>query len=107
MNSDPNNPPSEWGGFVEGVKPWRLPDSPDPGVYVTADNPWGEDDPIGKIIFWHWHEPAVGNVGWLGSAVTQHTLVSLNPLHLEPSLGCFASCPSHGWIRDGRWVNAA
>lgn len=30
---------------------------------------------------------------------------SWDPLHIEPSLAC-TNCPSHGFIRDGRWVNA-
>lgn len=33
------------------------------------------------------------------------TLVSLEPLHLEPSLLCRA-CGDHGFIRDGKWVPA-
>lgn len=33
------------------------------------------------------------------------TLVSLDPLHLEPSLLC-RICGSHGFIRDGQWVVA-
>ena len=32
-------------------------------------------------------------------------VVSLAPLHVEPSLLCRA-CGDHGWIRDGRWVRA-
>lgn len=36
---------------------------------------------------------------------TGHQLISLDPLHVEASLGC-RSCPCHGWIRDGRWVDA-
>lgn len=32
-------------------------------------------------------------------------LVSLEPLHVEPSLLCRA-CGDHGFIRDGRWVVA-
>jgi hypothetical protein len=31
------------------------------------------------------------------------TVESLNPLTLSPSLQCTV-CPSHGWIREGRWV---
>lgn len=34
-----------------------------------------------------------------------HQLISEDPLHVEPSLGC-RSCPSHGFIREGRWINA-
>lgn len=31
-------------------------------------------------------------------------LVSLEPLHVEPSIRC--DCGDHGFIRDGRWVSA-
>lgn len=36
-------------------------------------------------------------------------VVSLDPLHLEPSIHCDpeeGGCGTHGWIRDGRWVVA-
>lgn len=36
--------------------------------------------------------------------VAKWTLVSDEPLHIEPSVLC--SCGDHGWIRDGRWVPA-
>jgi len=32
-------------------------------------------------------------------------VISFDPLTLAPSLQCTA-CPSHGFIRDGRWVKA-
>lgn len=36
---------------------------------------------------------------------TMHTLVSRDPLHIEPSILC-RSCNDHGFIRDGKWVAA-
>lgn len=33
----------------------------------------------------------------------RHQLVSKEPLHVEPSLGC-KRCPSHGHIHGGKWV---
>lgn len=35
----------------------------------------------------------------------RHTLVSRDPLHVEPSILCL-SCGDHGFIRDGKWVPA-
>lgn len=35
----------------------------------------------------------------------KHELVSLDPLTVAPSLAC-RTCPSHGFIREGRWVQA-
>lgn len=42
---------------------------------------------------------------WDGSYPPSHTweLVSLDPLHLEPSLLCRV-CGDHGFIRDGKWA---
>lgn len=34
-----------------------------------------------------------------------HTLVSRDPLHVEPSILC-PVCGDHGFIREGRWVPA-
>lgn len=42
---------------------------------------------------------------WLRQRGSIHRLVSWEPFHLEPSLACRA-CPSHGFIRDGRWTPA-
>jgi hypothetical protein len=35
-------------------------------------------------------------------------VISLDPLHIEPSLLCVPGkgCGSHGWIRDGKWIQA-
>lgn len=32
-------------------------------------------------------------------------LVSLDPLHLEPSIAC-QNCANHGFIRNGKWEDA-
>lgn len=39
------------------------------------------------------------------NTVSNHELVSENPLTVAPSLQC-RSCPSHGFIREGRWESA-
>lgn len=39
-----------------------------------------------------------------GSRHAQWDVVSLEPLHVEPSLACH--CGDHGFIRDGAWVAA-
>jgi hypothetical protein len=44
-------------------------------------------------------------VTWLTYKMSGHQLVTAEPLHVEPSLGC-RTCPSHGYIRDGKWVPA-
>lgn len=76
----------------------------------------GETEPTGGIL-WHRVEPketsatpgwCAGGFSWKQSptyaphAVWQ--LVRLNPLHIEPSIRC--GCGMHGFIRDGKWVEA-
>ena len=36
---------------------------------------------------------------------SKHTLVKEDPLTIAPSLAC-RTCPSHGFIREGRWIDA-
>lgn len=71
-----------------------------------------EDGPIG-IIEAHrlsGDEWCYGGVFWKQVGTPEHprpvwTLVSLEPLHLEPSILC-QICGNHGFIRGGRWVSA-
>jgi hypothetical protein len=57
-----------------------------------------------------WRDPSGGT----GEIKVQHTLINKDPVHLtiHPSLACAfvregEPCQSHGWIRDGRWIDAA
>lgn len=59
----------------------------------------GEDD---RPTVWHWCEKG-GK--WSASRCSLHDLISSEPLHLEPSV-LYVCCGMHGWIRDGRWVEA-
>jgi hypothetical protein len=77
----------------------------------------GDTDPAG---FFHVHpsagqnhipagEPCAGTVtfgdpGHDSAGRAHWSLVSLDPLHVEPSILC--SCGRHGFVRDGRWVEA-
>ena len=45
-----------------------------------------------------------GLVTWCGCCEPAWTLVSLDPLHLDPSVACATHPEHHGWIRDGRWI---
>ncbi|NUP39179.1 MAG: hypothetical protein HOY76_19735 [Streptomyces sp.] len=67
-----------------------------PPEHLVADpsdpNPW----------FWHW---CSRQERWMAQATTEHTLVSREPLHIEPSL-LWPCCGAHGFVRDGRWINA-
>ncbi len=60
----------------------------------TDPNPW----------FWHWC-PNTGDGRWICAAAPEHTLVSREPLHMEPSLlwGC---CGTHGFVHAGQWTSA-
>ena len=41
--------------------------------------------------------------GWKPTGVAKHELLSIEPLHLEPSVYWPACCGMHGFIRDGKW----
>jgi hypothetical protein len=64
-------------------------------------------------MFWHWckaledvpAERRVHDGFWVAANTSAHTLVSRDPLHLEPSL-LWRCCNTHGFVRDGRWVPA-
>lgn len=102
MNTDQTDTPDQWA--FDGVT--RVPGSPDPGVFMMI-RPVGEGrGPGDAVVIWHWHTPTVGEARWQAAGCGAHTVVSLDPLHLEPSLGCENGCPNHGWIRDGVWTNA-
>lgn len=65
--------------------------------------------PFGAHEYHMWDgEICYGYVSWTefhGMKLSGHTLESLDPVTISPSLQCRA-CPSHGFIRDGKWVNA-
>lgn len=88
-----DNPPTNWGmlnvNYVGGDVYWRL--DPDLGFGETVD----------AILVWHW---CAANDRYIARHVGNHTLVSLEPLHLEPSL-LWPCCRKHGFIREGRWIS--
>lgn len=100
MGKPRSEPPTEWSPFtlqhVEG--------SEDIYVHVGADVKPG--DKGSEVLIYHWHTPSEGAHRWAASYCGLHDVVSVEPLHLERSLACENGCPSHGWIRDGRWTNA-
>lgn len=49
-------------------------------------------------------EVCIGGFQWNGGGNgPDWTLVSMQPLHVEPSIHCI-TCGEHGWIREGKWV---
>ncbi|MGW5477692.1 hypothetical protein [Streptomyces sp. NPDC004008] len=93
---DHDSPPTEWCDWwtdVHQLTPditYGWPRNEDPSD--NEPNPW----------FWHWC-PTQGR--WNGAATSNHTLVSREPLHLEPSL-LWPCCGTHGFVRGGQWINA-
>lgn len=45
-------------------------------------------------------------LGWHPTGVNLHTLVSVEPLHIEASVYWPTCCGMHGWIRGGSWTDA-
>ncbi len=43
---------------------------------------------------------------WFWAGTGRHQLISLDPLHLEPSIGWTDCCGRHGFIRNGKWEPA-
>jgi hypothetical protein len=106
MNTDPTNTPDLWSIYLNV---YRIPGSPDPGEWIDTESSkkLTNDSPGSHIVVWHWHRPTEGPARWMGARLSSHTIHSTEPetLHFEPSLGCFAGCPSHGWVRDGHWID--
>lgn len=86
-----DHPPSEWAGATAAGG----------DVYYLT----GETQ--ADIIVWHWCTQPEDSERprWLGQGVGLHTLVAMEPLHLEASLMCAEKppCPWHGWLRAGAW----
>ena len=102
MGHDRSVPPSDWPG-LEMVGMTKLTDDIFYGWLTEEPNP----------TFWHWctsleDVPADRKVHdgcWVAAGTTAHTLVSREPLHLEPSL-LWRCCGLHGWVRNGQWTGA-
>ena len=82
----------------------------DHAVTWTFDK--GEDEPCGGLI-WHRTENDVTSAtpGWCvggffyrGNHTPLWTLENKDPLTLSPSILC--GCGHHGFIREGKWVQA-
>lgn len=101
MSTDIQDTPLRWG--PEGI--YRLEGSPDPGVYVWLRAPLVIGGSGKDILVWHWYQPAGAEPRWQCAQLGLHTVHSIEPLHVEASLGCDEGCPNHGWLRSGMWIN--
>lgn len=45
-------------------------------------------------------------IGWGPTGVAAHDLINVEPLHIEASVYWPICCGLHGWIRDGKWIDA-
>ncbi len=90
MRGNYRDPPGRWAGATNAGF----------DVYYRLDAE--ADDVLDTLVIWHWCP--VENV-WKASNPSKHELVSVQPLRLEPSL-MWMCCNGHGWIRNGRWLNA-
>lgn len=101
MSADRGIPPSDWPG-LEMADMTRLTDEIYYGWLAHETNP----------TFWHWCSALAGvpedrtvTGPWVAAGTSKHTLVSREPLHLEPSL-LWLCCNTHGWVHDGVWIPA-
>lgn len=81
-------------------------------AYTWTCNVEGEHAHIIERL-WVWHDCDQNldpintkGVGWKPTGVAAHTLHAVEPLHIEASVYWPSCCGLHGWIRDGRWVDA-
>jgi len=59
------------------------------------------------ITFQDTAPPCEGVISWCDRCERERwELRSLDPLTVEPSVACTVHPHHHGWIRDGRWVQA-
>lgn len=89
---------------------WSIPSGADPDTHVQN---------IRDLLVWHdcdknvWRgDPSKEQslidsyMGWHPAGVALHTLVAVEPLHIEASVYWPTCCGMHGWIRDGKWSDA-
>lgn len=100
MSHSKDVPPTDWPG-MEMTGLTKLTDD----IYFG----WTHE---ANPLFWHWcaaladvPEEHTVSGRWVAAGTSDHTLVTKEPLHLEPSL-LWECCRLHGWVRDGSWVPA-
>lgn len=104
MGRPRSEPPTTWDTWRDGSERSAILDLGS-DIYVHV----GDGTEVGlrasKVLVWHWHTPTEGAHRWSASMCGLHEVVSVDPLELSPSLACENGCPSHGYIRAGRWVS--
>jgi hypothetical protein len=101
------------GGTDKVAYSWSVPGS------LTAAEQAAHVQTIDDLIVWHhcdknlWvSDPTKDQskvpdyIGWHPAGVGKHDLIAVDPLHIEASVYWPSCCGLHGWIRDGRWVQA-
>jgi hypothetical protein len=85
------------------------------GVRITAPEPMTHEGKEYLGSWWSHTRPGDGRQdGWARMLFGGpfHVLVSTDPLTIEPSILCGSigrpdvGCGRHGYIRDGRWIDA-
>lgn len=108
MTDDDDNPDTD----NDNPDPWENKSAPpewgladvvaidtEVGIYACVDE---NDATGGQTLVWHW---CTKLNRYMAAGTSAHQLVSRDPLHIEPSL-LWNCCGQHGWIREGRWVQA-
>ncbi|MET7479523.1 hypothetical protein ABZT17_34890 [Streptomyces sp. NPDC005648] len=98
---DRSKPPTDWPGLeTAGL------------TQLTEDLYYGWIEGDANPMFWHRCAALAGvpddrtvHGQWVGAGTSKHTLISRDPLHLEPSL-LWRCCDIHGFVRGGVWIPA-
>lgn len=89
------DPPEEGSVYLDEHHAYRLVKEHDSDNWAgITEFHWTGDHWCAGFVPFKSHNP---DHGW--------DVISLEPLHLEPSLLC-RLCGSHGWIRSGAWFQA-
>lgn len=89
-------PDQEFVNYLSEICPIDLGDSNHRVGFRDDGNLWFVHRCAGKL-----------QLGWIDLASgTHHQLIAKEPLHIEASVACPGGCGDHGWIRDGKWIDA-
>lgn len=98
--------PDTWTDWTPGAI-HEVPGSDGQVFYAIVGDGIRVGEKASNLWIIHWHTPTPPlEPRWQISGCGLHTVQSVEPLHVEPSLACEDGCPSHGWIRAGVWSNA-
>jgi hypothetical protein len=96
------------------VQGWNLPgtpeDAPEGTMRLGPKVALGTLDINGntEVGIWHWCDHSIDGQSepeWRANRLKRHTIITVSPLTLSPSVWFDDCCGLHGWVRDGVWID--